>query len=179
MTLSNDTNMTFENATLKLVAGDINTVNNYMMNRKETYEARITLQDSAAGFTEKEFFDYHLYDLQYPTTIKASQTKQIELLSASKIPVTKKYVFDGLYNDKVQVLMEFKNDEKSNLGMPLPKGTIRVSKADDDGSLEFIGEDSIDHTPKDEEIEVIFGNAFDVTGTRTKVSSRKHRFNLA
>ncbi len=88
--------------------------------------------------------------------------------------MTKKYVFDGLYNDKVQVLMEFKNDEKSNLGMPLPKGTIRVSKADDDGSLEFIGEDSIDHTPKDEEIEVILGNAFDVTGTRTKVSSRKN-----
>lgn len=174
VTLTNNTNMTFEDAKLKLVAGDINTVTSYMTDQMVRYEsASVMAKNTAAGFTEKEFFDYHLYDLQYPTTIKASQTKQIELLSASKIPVTKKYVFDGLYNDKVQVLMEFKNDEKSNLGMPLPKGTIRVSKSDDDGSLEFIGEDSIDHTPRDEEVEVTLGNAFDVTGTRTRVSSRK------
>lgn len=174
VTLTNNTNMTFENAKLKLVAGDINTVTSYMTDQMVRYEsASVMAKNTAAGFTEKEFFDYHLYGLQYPTTIKASQTKQIELLSSSKIPVTKKYVFDGLYNDKVQVLMEFKNDEKSNLGMPLPKGIVRVSKADDDGSLEFIGEDSIAHTPKDEEVEVTLGNAFDVTGTRTRVSSRK------
>ena len=174
VTLTNNTNMTFEDAKLKLVAGDINTVTSYMTDQMVRYEyASVMAKNTAAGFTEKEFFDYHLYDLQYPTTIKASQTKQIELLSASKIPVTKKYVFDGLYNDKVQVLMEFKNDEKSNLGVPLPKGTIRVSKSDNDGSLEFIGEDSIDHTSKDEEVEVTLGNAFDVTGTRTRVSSRK------
>jgi len=174
VTLINNTNMTFNNAKLKLIAGDVNLATNYRTLETVMYtSADMMGKNSQAGFVEEEFFDYHLYNLQYPTTIKASQTKQIELLSSNTIPVEKKYTFDGAYNDKVNVAIEFKNDEASNLGIPLPKGTMRVSKLDSNGSLEFIGEDYIEHTAKDEVVEINLGNAFDITGTRTRTNSQK------
>jgi hypothetical protein len=142
--------------------------------------------DSAAGFEEKAFFEYHLYTLGRPATIPNNSTKQLELFSqATRVPAKKRLVyygadFGGYYggpmmdrefgpssNTKVDVWLSFRNDKSSGMGMPLPAGRIRVSQQDKaDGSLEFIGEDKIDHTPKDEDVRVKLGTAFDVVGER-------------
>jgi len=126
---------------------------------------------------DKDFFEYHMYTLGRKTTVNENQIKQIELLTAANVPVTKRYVFEPggrywhrRYGDKneykVNVFVEFRNDKESNLGMPLPKGKIRVYKRDGD-DLEFIGEDRIDHTPKDEQMKVYVGDAFDIVGEKT------------
>ena len=145
------------------------------------------MADAAApGFEEKAFFEYHLYTLGRPATIPNNSTKQIELFdSATRVPAKKQLVyygadFGGYYgapmmdreigpasNTKVDVWLKFRNDKASGMGMPLPAGRIRVSQQDKaDGSLEFIGEDTIDHTPKDEDVRVKLGTAFDVVGER-------------
>jgi hypothetical protein len=192
VTLDNQSGVTYQNARLKLVAGDLNRV-------VEEYKAR----DAAVGqmelaarvaspapFAEQSFFEYHLYSLQRPTTIKQQQTKQVSLLSADKIPVTKRYIFFGapryfqtrytglLPKQKVGVFVEIANKKEHNLGMPLPKGTLRVYKADGDGSLQFIGEDRIDHTPKDEMVKIKMGDAFDVVAERKQTDWRKIADNL-
>lgn len=192
VTLDNQSGVTYQNARLKLVAGDLNRV-------VEEYKAR----DAAVGqmelaarvaspapFAEQSFFEYHLYSLQRPTTIKQQQTKQVSLLSADKIPVTKRYVFFGapryfqtrytglLPKQKVGVFVEIANKKEHNLGMPLPKGTLRVYKADGDGSLQFIGEDRIDHTPKDEMVKIKMGDAFDIVGERKQTDWRMIADNL-
>ena len=138
------------------------------------------------GFKEQSFFEFHLYTLQRPTTLANNSTKQIELFDqARQIPAKKIMLYNGApetyyyptpmvdrnfgvqSNKKVDVYLEFRNDKQYGLGVPLPAGRIRVSKLDAaDGSLEFIGEDRIDHTPKDEEVRVKLGSAFDVVGER-------------
>src|SRR5215475_1398387 len=192
VTLDNQSGATYQNARLKLVAGDLNRV-------VEEYQARDAVAGrmelaskvaSAAPFSEQSFFEYHLYSLARPTTIKNQQTKQVSLLSADKIPVMKRYIFTGathyfhnrypvaLPKQKVGVFVEIANKKDNNLGMPLPKGTLRVYKADGDGSLQFIGEDRIDHTPKDEMVKIKMGDAFDIVGERKQTDWRKLTDNL-
>ncbi len=192
VTLDNQSGATYQNARLKLVAGDLNRV-------VEEYKARDAIAGrmelaskvaSPAPFAEQSFFEYHLYSLQRPTTIKNQQTKQVSLLSADRIPVGKCYIFTGspqyfhsrypgvMPKQKVGVFVELANKKDNNLGMPLPKGTLRVYKADADGSLQFIGEDRIDHTPKDEMVKIKMGDAFDVIAERKQTDWRKIADNL-
>ena len=186
VTLNNKSGATYRNATLKLVAGDVNRV----VEAYGVYDSVGRLEQAVAKsanvpFTEQSFFEYHLYSLQRPTTIKNNQTKQVSLLTSNGVPVNKRFLYYGaqhyyrsrygvpVSNQKVGVYVEIANKKENRLGMPLPKGTVRVYKADSDGSLQFIGEDRIDHTPKDETIKVKMGDAFDVVAERKQTEWRK------
>ncbi len=178
VTLTNASGATFEDARLQLVAGDVNRVSeqrNYAvagaMLRKEA--------DSVSQFQEQGFFEYHLYTLQRPTTIRDNETKQVSLLEAAGFEVKKEFVVNGQryyytnYNnpgqpikEKVGVYIQFRNSQQNKLGMPLPAGTVRLYKKDDKGNQQFIGEDRIDHTPKDEDVRVKVGDAFDIVAER-------------
>ena len=177
VTLRNDTSTSFENAQLKLVAGNVQRV------RPETTTAwaeEATGKDSGGEkqFTEESFFEYHLYGLDRPTNLLSNEQKQVTLLEAHGVDVHRQlifygasYYFRGSYgqvvsNQKVGVFLEIKNEEKNHMGMPLPKGTVRVYKADKSGSSQFIGEDAIDHTPRDEKLRIKMGESFDVVGDR-------------
>ena len=187
VSIINQSGAGYEDAKLKLIAGDV-------QRARPPALAQVTLAAAAkrsdlgedAGFAEKSFFEYHLYTLGRRTSLPNNSTKQLELFDAAKhVPARKTLVYfgqAGMYygagvnaersygttsNKKVDVYLEFKNDEKSGLGLPLPKGRIRVSQFDAaDRSLEFIGEDVIDHTPKNERVLVKLGSAFDVVGER-------------
>lgn len=191
VTLENKSGTTFKNARLKLVAGDVNRV----LDRYELREApraleRAETKSAGAPFKEESFFEYHLYALQRPTTLKDNQTKQVTLLAASQVPVKKRFVYYGaqqyyrtpygapISNQKVGVYVELANKKENRLGMPLPKGTLRVYKADGDGSLQFIGEDRIDHTPKDEAIQIKMGDAFDLVAERKQTDWKKVAWDL-
>jgi hypothetical protein len=180
ITLDNRSGTSYENAALRLVAGDVNRVQPPGL-REETASAR----DEAAvadrpQFKQEALFEYHLYSLARPTSLLDKETKQVSLLSADAIGVRKKLVFVGqphyfrgqygqlVSNQKLQVFVELVNSEKNRLGMPLPKGTVRVYKADLSGALQFIGEDAIDHTPRDETVAFKLGDAFDVVGDRVQ-----------
>ncbi|HUU93047.1 MAG TPA: DUF4139 domain-containing protein [Phycisphaerae bacterium] len=185
VTLRNECGAGFKDAKLKLMAGDVRRVQPPVQVEKLALAANRARGGAAgAGFVEKTFFEYHLYTLGRPTTVNENQVKQVELLTAADVPVTKRYVFEpgGRYwhrrygqgnTYKVNVFIEFKNAKESKLGMPLPKGKIRTYKRDAaDGDLEFVGEDEIDHTPKDEELKLYVGDAFDLVGEKT-VTDRK------
>ncbi len=186
VTLENKSGATYKNARLKLVAGDVNRVVEEVGFRRaaDTLEAALA-KPASAPFTEQVFFEYHLYTLQRPTTIKDNQTKQVSLLRAHQVPITKRLLYYGAHqyyltqygtpvsNQKVGVYVEIANKKENRLGVPLPKGVVRVYKADGDGSLQFIGEDRIDHTPKDETIKVKIGEAFDVVAERKQTDWRK------
>lgn len=181
VTVDNQSGASYENAKLKLIAGDVNRVSQEEtpnMRGKRAFLAA-TMEDSSQ-FEEKEFFEYHIYTLGRNTTLKNEQTKQISLFSVSQVPVEKIYLFEGngYYrgrNDKqkVKVMLEFKNSQNGGLGIPLPKGIVRAYKKDVDSSLEFVGEDRIEHTPKDETIRIYLGDAFDVRGEKTRLNYRK------
>ena len=194
VTLVNNSGTAFKNAGLKLVAGDVNLV------RPDNLEARgagYLMKAEAAPapqFQQKELFEYKIYSLQRRTDVGNNESKQIELVSAANAAARKLLIYDGLdqgwrywvnnvnyrsqqsfgeqSNPKVGVYVTFKNDEKSGLGMPLPKGKVRVYKKDDDGREQFVGEDEVDHTPKDEEVRLYLGNAFDVVGQRAQTDFR-------
>jgi hypothetical protein len=186
ITLDNQSGATFQNARLKLVAGDVNRI---VEQRGAADAARALAEVSAKAppvpFSQESFFEYHLYSLQRPTTIKDQQTKQVTLLSSDNVPVIKRYFYYGaqqylrqrhgvpVSHQKVGVYVEIGNKKENRLGMPLPKGSVRVYKADGDGSLQFIGEDRIDHTPKDETIKIKMGDAFDIVGERKQTDWRK------
>jgi len=180
VTVRNNAGTTFENAKLKLVAGDVNRVSAPSAVRDEN----VYMEKMAAGasqFQEQSLFEYHMYDLQRKTTLKDNEEKQLSLMSANEIDVEKEYIYDdlsgwyygGSWSDssekKVKVMLSFNNSEKNNLGIPLPKGTVKVFKKDASGKLQFIGEDSIDHTPKDEKISLYVGQAFDILGERKQM----------
>lgn len=180
VTLTNQSGAAYPHATLQLVAGDVN----------RAREARGMVRDFAAKamlapppptppkMAEESLFEYHLYTLDRPTTLAVNQTKQVALLSASGVPVRKEYLlqgqdyyYSGSYGDlgekqKVGVYVEFDNKESSRLGMPLPKGIIRVYKRDSEGRAQFVGEDNVDHTPRNELVRLKLGDAFDVTARR-------------
>ena len=184
VTLENRSGANFRNARLKLVAGDVHRVREDAVRGGRPAMAKTMAQREAAPqFQESSLFEYHLYTLQRPTDVKNNQSKQVGLLSAQDVPVSKEYVFRGSdhyyrmllpgpieKNRKIPVYLVFRNDKASHLGMPLPKGIVRVYKRDQDESLQFVGENGIDHTPIDEKIRMTVGNAFDVVGDRKQTS---------
>ncbi|MCX7726688.1 MAG: DUF4139 domain-containing protein [Chitinispirillaceae bacterium] len=189
VTITNFTGTTFKNAGIKLVAGDVNTIEESEFTLKDKRYSRAISEERVPQFQQTEIFEYKLYSLQRKTDVLSNETKQIELISAQSIKCKKIFVYDGISdnwrywfannysyrdqssmgqqsNNKVGVYIKFNNDEKSGLGMALPKGRIRVYKKDQDKKEQFVGEDLIDHTPKDEEIKLYLGNAFDIKGER-------------
>jgi hypothetical protein len=180
VTINNQSGATYNNAKLKLIAGDVRRITppRPMAAGRMAMGGVVTM--AAPQFEEKAFFEYHMYTLDRRTTVRDNETKQIELLTAADIPLKKLYFFDGQRQPKdsegkakAQVKIEFVNSQQNNLGMPLPKGKVRVYKADTDGSLQFVGEDQIDHTPKDEKVRLYLGDAFDVVGQWAQTARRK------
>ncbi|MDZ7260951.1 MAG: DUF4139 domain-containing protein, partial [candidate division KSB1 bacterium] len=170
VSIDNKSGATYENAKLKLVAGEVHRAEERVPTLPRAKALMMAEAAGAPQFEEKAFFEYHLYTLQRPATVKDNQIKQISLFPTTETKVKKIFTYDGARDQKdVKVNLEFKNSKEDGLGMPLPKGKIRVYKEDEaDKSLEFIGEDFIDHTPKDEKVRVYLGNAFDVVGERTQ-----------
>jgi hypothetical protein len=182
VSVDNNSGATFENATLKLVAGDINLIRPVQQPLYENvYMRKEAVAQSMSQFEEKAFFEYHIYNLQRPTTLANNETKQISLFEATNVGVTKKFLYRSGTNyyyanqndkSKVAVIVEFENKEENNLGMPMPKGKVRVYKTDGK-SMEFIGEDMIDHTPRNEKIKLKIGDAFDIVAEETQTESKK------
>lgn len=198
VTLNNNSGATYSDAKLALIAGDVRRATPELL-RIPRAEAMGAMAKPA--FEEQAFFEYHMYTMERPTTIRDNETKQLSLLSASDAKVKREMIYDGRkpwwsrwwypgrtdmnpgsgfdtsdYH-KVNVVLEFQNSKANNMGMPLPKGVVRVYKLDDKGTQQFVGEDSIDHTPKDEKIRLYVGDAFDVVGDYkrtkyTKISDR-------
>ncbi len=177
VTLTNQSGAAYPHATLQLVAGDVNRARE---ENRPMPMAALGRMDKArsAEMKEESLFEYHLYTLDRPTTLAANQTKQVALLSATGVPVRKEYRLEGQsfwytsvqgdLGDKLKagVFVEFDNTEAQHLGMPLPKGIIRVYKRDSEGRAQFVGEDHVDHTPKKETVRLKLGEAFDVTARR-------------
>ena len=196
VTMQNQSGKTFENARIKLLAGDVNKIQpGTVAGRMYAAENMAKMADAMAPVVrEKSFDEFHLYTLERPTTLRDQQTKQVEFVRSTGIHALRLYVYDGaqvgqygyynleqvrndqsygtLSNPKVWVMEEFKNAEVNHLGIPLPKGKLRFYRRDTDGHLEFVGENTIDHTPKDETIRVYTGNAFDVVGERKRTNIR-------
>ena len=190
VTVNNQSGATYPNAGLQLIAGDVRRVQNYGRNQYEPMADMVAMQSRAAPMPEQEaFFEYHLYTFPTPTTIEENETKQLELLSADDVGVGRRLIFDGtgsyfpFYRPRkpgatgdemsAAVVLEIENSEANNMGMPLPAGTVRVYKADRRGNLQFLGEDRIDHTPRNETLRLYIGDAFDVVGTRRQMSDRR------
>ncbi len=178
VTVRNGSGTSFRNATLQLVAGDLNRVKQ-ALGRAMAMESRMDVAAAAPAMSQEAFSDYHLYSVGRKTTINNNQTKQVSMLNATGFPVLKRYVVNGQQfyyrnaqhpgapiKDVVQVFYQLKNEQKTGLGQPLPAGIVRVYQADSRGGLQFVGEDRIDHTPKDETLNLKIGNAFDVTAER-------------
>jgi len=187
VTIDNKSGATFSNAALKLVAGDVNRAREPRREQRmmDLASRAASVQEVNRAFAEEGFFEYHLYTLDGRTTLKEQQTKQLALLDAAGVRVAKELVYYGaqdyyrssigtpISNQKVAVLLEIANAKANRLGMPLPRGKVRVYKADAGGSQQFIGEDWIDHTPIDERVKIKVGEAFDVVGERTQKDLKK------
>jgi len=187
VTIDNKSGAIYRNAALKLVAGDVNRAPDKFRSAKalEMMAAAPNAAEARRDFASEGFFEYHLYTLDGRTTIKDNQTKQLSLLSAADIDIDKELIYYGaqdyyrtsygtpISNQKVGVFLEIKNGQANRLGVPLPKGRVRVYKADTSGSQQFVGEDWIDHTPKDERVKIKMGEAFDVVGERTQRDFKK------
>jgi len=194
ITVRNFSGKTFEDARIKLMAGDVNKIQEPTLAGRAYAATQMVEVDAASApvVREKAFDEFHLYTLQRPTTLRDAETKQVEFVRATGIHAQRLFIYDGAHTDqyayynqdqirqdvnygtasnpKVWVMEEFKNAEANHLGIPLPKGKLRFYRRDTDGLLEFVGENTIDHTPKDETIRVFTGNAFDVTGERKRTS---------
>src|SRR2546423_261308 len=195
VTIDNRTGKVFESARIKLMAGDVNKIQSGMEARKAM---RAMAMDAAASVapavTEKAFDEYHLYTLERATTLRDRETKQVEFIHAAGVTSKQLYVFDGAKidfnryggwnwenirndhsygtesNPKIWVMREFINSQANHMGMPLPKGRVRFYRRNDDGQMEFTGENMIDHTPKDETVRIYTGNSFDLTGERRRTN---------
>jgi hypothetical protein len=198
VTMDNQSGRTFENARIKLMAGDVSKIQPEALGMMgyALDEVRAARAPMGAPVSEKAFEEYHLYTLARPTTLHDRETKQVEFLRAEDVQAQRLYVYDGAKidprqyrgqpaeylrsnreygtqsNPKVWVMKEFKNSKENHLGIPLPKGRMRFYRRDDDGQLEFIGENVIDHTPKDETVRVYTGDAFDLVGERRRTDYR-------
>lgn len=177
VTINNTSGATYKDAKLKLVAGDVNTVKEQRSTRNLMVAKATAMEeacyDEAGGFQEQAFFEYHIYKLQRKATLKDNEKKQIEFTAAQNIPVEKKFTYQSSKNNKVEISLKFKNNKASNLGIPLPKGKVRVFKSDGD-SIEFVGEDQIDHTPENKDMRLTLGNAFDVTAEKKMTNSSRN-----
>lgn len=175
VSIENHSGATYPESRLKLVAGDVQLVRQVFAKYAAGMRTDMVAQEAAPQFNERQFFEYHLYDLQRPTTLADRESKQISLFTPSDVRnVEKKYTFDAeRQGNKVNVTLEFKNAQASGLGMPLPAGMVRVYKQDKDGSQEFVGEDRIDHTPQDEKVRLALGKAFDVVAERKQTNFRR------
>ena len=196
VTLENMSGKDFEEANVKLMAGDVARVQAPgVVGGLSSARSMEAYNAAGPAVTERAFEEYHLYTLQRPTTVLDREIKQVEFVRAANVPAERIYVYDGwkpdpryrhwsysdirnradygvLSNSKVWVMLEFENSEDSNLGMPLPKGKVKVYRRDLDERNEFIGEDELDHTPKDETVRLYTGNAFDVVGERRQTNFR-------
>ncbi|HKS74100.1 MAG TPA: hypothetical protein VJQ82_12945, partial [Terriglobales bacterium] len=195
ITMRNQSGKAFENARIKLLAGDVSKLQENGI-AGQLYRAEAKAADMAAPMappvSEKSFDEFHLYTLARNTTLRDQESKQVEFVQALGLHAQRLYIYDGaktqqyayyspeqvrqepgygtLSNPKVWVMEEFKNSGANHLGIPLPKGKLRFYRRDTDGHLEFIGENMIDHTPKDETVRVYTGNAFDVVGERKRTN---------
>ena len=190
VTLSNNSGTAFHNARLQLVAGDLNRLPQAVPMMKA--RSAVAMDAVApAQFQQENFSEYHLYTLGRRTSIENQETKQISLLQGSAVPVEKVFIVNGQnfyyhnyqnpgapLKDPVMVYYKFRNEEKSGLGMPLPAGNVRVYQKDSKGGVLFVGEDRIDHTPKDEDINIHIGNAFDVVAERKQTDFKKIASNV-
>jgi len=191
VTLTNGSGTAFRNAKLQLVAGDLNRVRQALNKMRVADEMARREVAAAAPMAQEAFSDYHLYTLGRKTTINNNETKQVSMLAGTGFPVSKRYVVNGhafyYHNatrpgapikDQVEVFYQFKNEAKGGLGMPMPAGTVRVYQSDSNGGVQFVGEDRIDHTPKDETVNLKIGNAFDVVCERSQVDFDKIASNV-
>jgi hypothetical protein len=204
VTMDNQSGKAFENARIKLMAGDVSKIQPGQQFDRLQQFAQLESAGAFAGppVTEKTFDEYHLYTLARPTTLHDRETKQVEFVRAAHVLAKQVYIYDGVKidanryggsnmegirnnaeygtdsNPKIWVMREFSNSEANHLGMPLPKGRVRFYRRNDDGQVEFTGENVIDHTPRDETVRVYTGNAFDLTGERRrtdyKLDHNKH-----
>src|SRR5579862_1759283 len=195
VTMDNQTGRTFENARIKLMAGDVNKLQPGMAGQVAKTMAYSPSADMVGPqVTEKAFDEYHLYTLERSTTLRDRETKQVEFIRAASVSTKQVYIYDGAKidanryngwnwenirndhsygtesNPKIWVMREFVNSQANHLGMPLPKGRVRFYRRNDDGQVEFTGENTIDHTPKDETIRIYTGNSFDLSGERRRTN---------
>ena len=193
VTMDNQSGKTFDNAKIKLMAGDVSKIQNQNIVERQSFPQAMAGASIASAVTEKTFDEYHLYTLPREATLHDGETKQVEFIRAAGVKSDKVYIYDGLKIDanryggwnmgnirnneefgtesdtKVAVMREFRNSEENHLGMPLPKGRVRAYKQDGE-QLEFTGENIIDHTPKDELVKFYTGNAFDLVGERQRTN---------
>jgi hypothetical protein len=192
VTLTNRSGTAYPNAKLQLVAGDVNRVRQELRPQPMDRSMLAKAAPAAAPMEQEALFEYHLYTLNRPTTLADNQTKQVALLNATGVPVRKELLLQGsdyYYRSsvgdigqkmKTGVFVEFFNRENANLGMPLPKGVVRVYKRDRAGNAQFVGEDRIDHTPKNEKVRLKLGEAFDVTADKKQTDfKRREKTNQA
>jgi hypothetical protein len=196
ITMRNQSGKTFENASIKLMAGDVNKIQQGTLANRAYAAAKMAVADEAMAPTvrEKSFDEFHLYTLARATTLRDQETKQVEFVRSTGIRALRLFIYDGAQvaqygyynldqirqdqsygtqsNPKVWVMEEFKNAEVNHLGIALPKGRLRFYRRDTDGHLEFVGENVIDHTPKDETLRIFTGNSFDVVGERKRTNIR-------
>jgi hypothetical protein len=188
ITMNNNSGKTFENAKIKLMAGDVNKIQ--PQNRPMAFGAMRAMameEKDGAAVSEKAFDEFHLYSIARPTTLHDHETKQVEFVHAEKMYAPTIYVYDGAQgyqfyglnydrnygqsdNKKITVMREFKNAETNQLGIALPAGKLRFYRRDDDGQLQFVGENTIDHTPRNETVRVTTGNSFDLVGERKQTN---------
>jgi hypothetical protein len=189
VTVVNGSGTAFRNAKLQLVAGELNRIRP-MLQRELRDSAKMLADTAAAPMAQEAFSDYHLYTLERKTSINNDESKQVSMLAASGFPIRKQYIVDGqpyyyrsaypgaALKDPVQVVYQWKNEAAQGLGMPMPAGTVRVYQADSKGGVQFVGEDRIAHTPKDEVIAIKVGHAFDVICERKQVDFQRIATNV-
>lgn len=192
VTLENESGSEFKEALVKLMAGEVSKLGPSTPMASAMGMMKAAREDARPAVTEKAFDEYHLYTLQRPTTLRDREIKQVEFCRGSDIPAARLYVYDGAQvaayggwdpvsirtnpqygtesNGKIFTMLEFTNSKQAGLGMPLPKGTMKIYRADSDGRREFVGENAIDHTPADEKVRLYLGNAFDLVGERRQTS---------
>jgi hypothetical protein len=186
ITLVNQSGTAYNNAKLQLVAGNVNQIRQPLPRKRQYLVQEDSMLSMAAeAMAEESLFEYHLYSLGRKTNLADKQSKQVALLSATSKPVKKQLLLQGksyYYNNqypqlantmKVAVYIEFSNTKQANLGLPMPKGIVRVYKNDRQGNAQFVGEDSIDHTPKNGDVRLKLGESFDVTADKKQVAFRK------
>ncbi|NWF54296.1 MAG: DUF4139 domain-containing protein [Syntrophaceae bacterium] len=185
VTIENRSGASYRNAVLRLVAGEVQRVREEKTPDRAPSRMAVASMEAAPQFKEESFFEYHLYTLDRGTTIGENQIKQLLLFNAPQVPVSKMYLLQGQpyyywsrhdlrgQKPRVGVFLEMVNRQENRLGMPLPKGTLRVYKADQEGTLQFAGEDRVDHTPRNEKFKVKIGEVFDVAAERVQTDFKQ------